>query len=170
MKSERPKYNELYREFLEIISDGKEHSVQEIRSIIAKKRNISPEALNILLDSGHNLFNNRVGWTATYLKKAGLIESHRRGFFNITDSGLEVLNTNEVVNNEFLMNYESFSYFKKGSLEEKDITNVEIEEQQTPQELIEIAIDELNNALSEQLLFEILKKDSDFFSVSHSIN
>ncbi len=163
MKNEIPKYNEMYREFLEIINDKNEHSINEIRNIIAKKRNLSIDALSTTLESGHNVFNNRVGWTATYLKKAGLINSSKRGIFCITDSGLEVLNSDVIINNEYLMNYESFANFKKGSSIENSIIDNQIEEQKTPQELIEIAIDELNKDLSDQLLSEILKKDSDFF-------
>lgn len=37
------------------------------------------------------VFDNRVGWARTYLVKAGLLESPRRGYFLLTPRGREVL-------------------------------------------------------------------------------
>lgn len=162
MINEIPKYNEMYNEFLEILEDKKEHTINEIRNIIARNRNISTDALNLTLESGYSLFNNRVGWTGTYLKKAGLIESNKRGIFCITNSGLNVLNKKIIITNEYLMNFKDFADFKKGN-KDSNINAPDTDEQKTPQELIEQAIDELNKDLSDQLLSEIIKRDSYFF-------
>ena len=34
---------------------------------------------------------NRVGWARTYLTKAGLLESPKRGYFQITQAGMEFI-------------------------------------------------------------------------------
>ncbi len=36
-------------------------------------------------------FNDRVSWASTYMKKAGLLASPKRGDYQITDRGLQVL-------------------------------------------------------------------------------
>ena len=52
---------------------------------IAQKLGLTPEERAELLPSGvQSLFSNRVHWAKTYLGKAGLIESTRRGHFRIT--------------------------------------------------------------------------------------
>lgn len=163
MKSEVPKYNKMYNDFLKILEDRQEHTIIEIRNIIANNRNLSTESLSVTLKTGKNLFQNRVGWTGTYLKKAGLIESSKRGIFSITELGLEVLNKNVKISNDYLMNFEKFVDFKKGKSDNSINLSSDIEEQQTPQELMEQAIDELNNDLSDQLLTEIIKTSSYFF-------
>jgi restriction system protein len=76
---------------------------------------LSDEERRKLLPSGQQaLFDNRVGWARTYQKKAGLIESTRRGYFRITQRGLEVLKQNpSKINIKFLMQFEEFREFKK---------------------------------------------------------
>jgi len=53
---------------------------------------LSIEERNELMPSGSQfVFANRVGWARTYLKQAGLLDSPRRGFFRITQRGLDLL-------------------------------------------------------------------------------
>ena len=161
-----PKYDEMYNDFLIILKDGKEHDIKEIRDMVAKSKKLTDEELKESLDSGKCKYFNRIGWTATYLKKAGLIISNKRGRFSITDEGYKVIKAKKNVDNEFLLGYESFRNFKerdservvlKENNESKD--NVEL----TPQENIEQAIQEINNELEDILEDEILKQSSDFF-------
>ena len=65
-----PKYNELYGAFLNELADGKIHSYKEIKPGIAKQLNLSEEELSEKIASGgQTIFENRVGWARTYLKK-----------------------------------------------------------------------------------------------------
>ena len=161
-----PKYDEMYNDFLMILSDEKEHDIKEIREEVAKIKKLTETDLKETLNSGKCKYFNRIGWTATYLKKAGLINSSRRGAFIITSEGKKIVNDKKEINNEFLLNYDSFKKFKDRDgeniiLKTKKISKEEIE--LTPQENIEKAIQEINNELEDNLLDEILKQSSDFF-------
>ena len=161
-----PKYDEMYNDFLMILSDEKEHDIKEIREKVAKIKKLTETDLKETLNSGKCKYFNRIGWTATYLKKAGLINSNRRGAFNITSEGKKIVNGKKEISNEFLLNYDSFKKFKDRDneniiLKTKKISREEIE--LTPQENIEKAIQEINNELEDNLLDEILKQSSDFF-------
>ena len=161
-----PKYDEMYNDFLMILSDEKEHDIKEIREKVAKIKKLTETDLKETLNSGKCKYFNRIGWTATYLKKAGLINSNRRGAFNITSEGKKIVNGKKEISNEFLLNYDSFKKFKDRDneniiLKTKKISRDEIE--LTPQENIEKAIQEINNELEDNLLDEILKQSSDFF-------
>lgn len=71
-----PKYDEMYREFLETLSDGQMHKISEIRDTLAITFHVSDDERKELLPSGKQpLFNNRVNWTASYLKQAGLAKT-----------------------------------------------------------------------------------------------
>src|SRR6266542_3892427 len=49
----------------------------------------------LMVASGNQaIFDNRVGWAKTYLKKAGLLDSPKRATFVITDVGLQTLAKN----------------------------------------------------------------------------
>ena len=107
-----PKYDEMYNDFLMILSDEKEHDIKEIREEVAKIKKLTETDLKETLNSGKCKYFNRIGWTATYLKKAGLINSNRRGAFNITSEGKRIVNDKKEISNEFLLIYDSFKKFK----------------------------------------------------------
>ena len=63
-----------------------------------------PDYQTIMLPSGQQtVFQNRVSWARTYLKKARLVESPKRGTVRITDRGMQILKSNpERVDADFL--------------------------------------------------------------------
>ena len=161
-----PKYDEMYNDFLEILKDEKIHEIREIRDTVAKKLKLTDEELGKVLNSGKNLFYNRIGWTGTYLKKAGLIYSPKRGSFVITKEGKKAYESNKKITNEYLLQYDEFTDFISpeniAALEnnEKELDEVQID--LTPQERIEKSIQEINNELEENLLEEIKKEPFTF--------
>lgn len=84
---------------------------------LAEKLALTPEERADLLPSGkQTLFSNRVHWAKTYLTKAGLLESTRRGYFKITPRGLQVVESKPGrVDVKFLSQFEEFKEFKERS-------------------------------------------------------
>ena len=90
-----PDYQSLMLPLLKLISDGQEHRYRDLIEDLASEFGVTDEDRKELLASGNQLvFDNRVGWAKTYLKKAGLLESPRRAIFVITEVGLETLASN----------------------------------------------------------------------------
>lgn len=90
-----PKYDEMYRAFLNCLADGQLHRSKEVKDTVAGAFSISEKERAELLPSGkQQLFDNRIGWTRTYLKKAGLVQSPSRGVYMITPAGRQVLDEN----------------------------------------------------------------------------
>lgn len=86
-----PKYDEMYRAFLDCLTDGQPHKSKEVKDTIAEVFHLSDEERAVLLPSGSGpVFDGRVGWTRTYLKKAGLIQSPSRGIFALTPAGKQM--------------------------------------------------------------------------------
>ncbi|MCD8354370.1 MAG: winged helix-turn-helix domain-containing protein [Clostridiales bacterium] len=93
-----PKYDELYRDFLDALADGETHSLSEIRKRISIARNMPAEDLQQLLPSGKKtVFADRVGWAGTYLHKAGLISRVSRGKYEITLEGKKLQQSADVL-------------------------------------------------------------------------
>ncbi len=65
--------------------------MQEVRDYCSSKFDLSEEDMRATIPSGGNLFCNRVSWTQTYLKKAGLIANPERAVVVITPLGEKVL-------------------------------------------------------------------------------
>lgn len=159
-----PKYNEIYREFLETLEDGVTHTMKEVRLEIGTKFKLTEDELSQMLPSGRqSVFDNRVGWCRTYLMKAELITSPVRARVMITGYGIKFLQTHEVICEDDLMRIPSFASFKKGSssVYKTDAgKNIDtISDEQTPQEVLEEAVEKLNDALASDLLKEILDMD-----------
>ncbi len=92
-----PDYQSLMLPLLKIAADGKEHTKREVLNRLADRFGLTEDERKELLPSGNQeVFDNRLGWARTYLKKAGLIRYPQRGHFQITDRGKTALAQNPV--------------------------------------------------------------------------
>ncbi|MBV8383426.1 MAG: winged helix-turn-helix domain-containing protein, partial [Planctomycetaceae bacterium] len=65
---------------LKLASDEQEHSFREAVKTLSTQFELSEQERQTLLSSGQQtVIANRVGWARTYMKKAGVLESTRRG-------------------------------------------------------------------------------------------
>ena len=66
-----PDYQSLMLPLLKLVSDKQEHKYRDLIEKLAIKFQITDEERKELLASGNQaIFDNRVGWAKTYLKKA----------------------------------------------------------------------------------------------------
>ncbi|MBE3128828.1 MAG: restriction endonuclease [Actinobacteria bacterium] len=156
-----PKYEEIMLPLLEFAKDNKEHQVREAYEYLSKKFKLTDEEIEELLPSGtQSLFENRVGWARTYLVKAGLLESKKRGYFNITKRGSAVLQENlKEINSEYLKRYPEFVDFNKSvrTPSGKD------KRDSTPFEIIENNFQLIRNNLANELLQKVKESNPRFF-------
>lgn len=153
-----PAYQPIMLPLLRLLEDGQEHSLRQVIDLLASQFNLTREEQHELLPSGQQpIFDNRVGWARTYLKKAGLIESTRRGFFRIADRGLEILSKNPPkIDAKFLEQFEGFREFVAPT-REKPTEPAETEDEQaiTPEEALANAHQNLRNELARELLEQL---------------
>jgi hypothetical protein len=76
---------------LKLARDSQPHTLGEAVDYLANEYRLSEDDRNQLLQSGQTRLYNRVGWSTTYLKKAGLLHALGPGRFQITARGREVL-------------------------------------------------------------------------------
>ena len=95
---------------LRLAGDGRGHRFGHAVETLATEFAITDEERAELLPSGTApLFDNRVGWARTYLKQAGLLHSAKRGVFQITERGRQLLGKQpKEINVELLDQYEEF--------------------------------------------------------------
>ena len=75
---------------LEIAAAGNEHHIREAMRNLADYFNPSEDEKKELLPSGmSSIFNSRVGWARTYLKKANPIKYTKRGYFHLNYAEFE---------------------------------------------------------------------------------
>ncbi len=150
--------------FMQLAGDKAEHSLREAIETLANGFKLTEQERQELLPSGQQeIFTNRVGWARTYLKKAGLIETTRRGFFKITERGLDVLKQKPAqINSKFLRQFEEFRTFQARREPNENIAD-EIEQPRTPQEALEQAYQSLRAELAAEILSQIKQSPPSLF-------
>ncbi len=152
-----PKFFEFFEGFLRAVQDEKLHAANEVREIIAQEMKISASDRAELLPSGkQSTFDNRVAWARTYLNKAGLIETPIRGKYRITSEGKKALASGEEINLKYLEKSEKFREFHNSTIPNTSDVS-EKEKAESPMELLDTAYQQVNSALSSQLMDEIMK-------------
>lgn len=98
---------------LTILSDGKKHSVYDCIKEVTKYFQLSDEEMKQLVPSGtQTIVANRTYWSLTYLKKSLLIQTEKRGVYEITERGRKLLKTNpKKIDKKLLSQYEEYRKF-----------------------------------------------------------
>ncbi|MGH8428553.1 MAG: restriction endonuclease [Gammaproteobacteria bacterium] len=155
-----PDYQSAMLPLLRFAGDRQEHPLREAIDALVDEFGLSDEQRKELLPSGlQAVFSNRVAWARTYLTKAGLLESTRRGYFRVTERGLQVLAERPSrVDVKFLERFTEFREFR--ALRHTRIGNrdsiVAAEESEiTPGEALESAYARLREDLAAELLQEV---------------
>ena len=164
-----PDYQSLMLPVL-IASTKGEVRVGPVVDELANQLGLSQEERTELLPSGkQTVIANRVHWAKLYLSKSQLVETTRRGHFQITERGRKVLQSPPPkIDNKFLDQFEEFRQFRERSIttEEKEneiAVGASADQKATPDETMRIAYRQIEDALIHDLLDRIRQAPPDFF-------
>ena len=163
-----PDYQSLMLPLLKLVADKQEHKYRDLIENLATEFQVTDEERKELLASGNQaIFDNRVGWAKTYLKKAGLLDSPKRATFVITQIGLDTLKKNpDRVDAKYLRQFPSFLEFQNASRNDNDseeeIVILETNEQ-TPEENLDKAYQRIRKSLASELLNRVVDLSPTFF-------
>jgi restriction system protein len=163
-----PDYQSLMLPVLSAALDG-EIRIGAVVERLVQKLGLTQEERAELLPSGKQmLFANRVHWAKTYLGKAGLIESTRRGHFKITARGRQVLESKPAhIDNNFLSQFEEFEKWRRSAQEAANIQDSAapaiVNQTETPDEIMRAAHRQIETSLAQELLDRIRSAPPDFF-------
>lgn len=161
-----PDYQSVMLPLLKYAGDKNEHHIRDAIEQLANEFDLTEEESKEFVPSGQQLtFDNRVSWAKTYLKKAGLVESTRRGYFRITERGVNVLEDRpDKINMKYLERYPEFTEFRNSSKSvSEESGDVQEYEESTPEELMGIGHRKLQNDLAYELLDNIKRCSPSFF-------
>lgn len=162
-----PKYNELYRPLLEYIRDGQARTTAELEEALARQFSLTDANRQERLSSGSLTFCNRIAWARTYLKKAGLVTSPKRGTVQITPEGKNAVDKPGLrIDNDFLATFPSFAEFQKGGQTATTAENRPsslAEDEDSPQDSLDRAYTRIRQTLAEDVLTEIMRQTPAFF-------
>lgn len=113
-----PEFEHFILPTLTVLSNGDLLSLDDIRSGVVRHFGFTQDELSETTRSGNNTkVNDRTTWALTYLRQAGLAESPKRAFAQITFAGLELLEEHPtLITRDFLyQKYPSFRDFQNRS-------------------------------------------------------
>lgn len=166
-----PDFQTLMLPTLKLLASGEPRPAAGVVEAIEGEFDLNEAERKQLLPSGRQtVIRNRIGWALTYMTKAGLCETVRRGISRITPRGREVLDARPVrIDIKFLRQFPEFVAFRETSHEKpggdvvgepgKASTPVEV----TPEESLESAYQRLRSALEAEVLDLVSSSSPAFF-------
>lgn len=158
-----PDFQSCFMPILKTLSERGLMTSRDLAAAISDHFGLSEVERRELLPSGNQeVINNRVGWAKTYLKKAGLVESPRKGQVAITAEGRKVLAANPAtLNVRFLKDgYEQFRAFHASKVRDaarpasEESSETQDENALTPEEQVE----QSHQTLRHELVADILER------------
>lgn len=152
-----PDFQTLMLPVLELLKNGNPVKLSDMVNIMSDKYNLTEEERNEWLPSKvQKTMYNRVAWAKQYLINSELIESPERGSFVITQKGLDVLDQKpNKIDLRFLKSLDN-----ENNIETKtEILDAHIEENKTPEELMENAQALYFESLQKELLAKVKQVD-----------
>ncbi len=161
-----PDFQSFFVPLLNAMDDGGEYALADVRKQVQSELQLSdPDVLEKLPSGTQTKFANRLAWAAVYFAKAGVLRRVRRGVFQITDRGKELLiEKHQKITSKILSRYPEFVEFHKGSADRsEDHAPNGKEGAQTPEEQLVASYEVLRQALAAELLDTVKKSSPSFF-------
>jgi len=152
---ELPKFNETFLPILEVLRDGNIIKGRELLEMVEKRfySKLPRDLLEKTTKSGDRLISNRIAWGKSYLKKGGLVHFPKRGYVQITEKGK--LEKAEDISLQRLQ--ENVIDFYEP--ENKNHTKNSIENNATPQDLIDMGFEQIESNTKNILLSKLKEID-----------
>jgi len=161
-----PDYQSLMRPVLECATQGP-RKISNVVDEISDNLQLTPEERQQLLPSGkQTTITNRIHWSRSYLKQAGLVRNIKRGWYELTERGRTILADETIkLNSKYLAQFDEFQEFRSRTTESQS-TKTAIEEEistNTPDESLQAAHKKLEDALAASLLDFVRTTSPAFF-------
>ena len=152
-----PDFQKLMLPFLEVIKDGRVYSTEQIVEMLRVHFGLTMEDMKLKVPNGNqSLFRNRIDWASNHLHQAGLVVSFLKGYYQITETGEQVLSQEQVkMDAAYLRKFDQFQLW--GSMFDTPQRLLEGErETELQNETPEIVIGKATVMLYQSLKFELL--------------
>ena len=161
-----PDFQSFFKPLLELAADNGEHSIGEARKVIAEKMNLDQETISERLPSGtQTKFGNRAAWAKSYFIQAKVLAATRRGCFQITKRGQELLSQgHDRIDIKVLEQYPEFVEFHTAGKNGTEVDKVEeVHSTETPEEVLQKAYGSIRSELAAEILSIVKSNSPSFF-------
>ena len=136
---------------------------------VAVAEKLTPEELALKTPKGTSIYRSRVHWAQAFLAQAGAVNRPQRGYLEITERGIELLEKNpqgfKAKKFREFADYANAWGRRNGSGEQTDELIETQDSEITPQERIESAVSEIENALAAEIVQRVRNLSPKFLEV-----
>lgn len=148
--------------------NGKMHRRENMEDV-AKAEKLSPDELAQKTPKGTGIFRSRVHWAQAFLAQAGAVSRPQRGYLEITERGLKLLEENpQGFKAKKFHDFPDYAdaWGGRNSIGEQNGDVVHTPESEvTPQERIESAVSEIEKALAAEIVQRVQNLSPKFLEV-----
>lgn len=156
-----PQFEDFLYPFLVALKNGN-LTTKEMRAKMIEHFGLTEEDCAIMTKGGNtNQLSDRIGWARQYFRRALFIDIPQRGTYKLTQRGKDYLANHTSLGIADLMDYPEFASYAKREVSKKESPS--IPEELTPIESLKSAYKLINDDISEELLYLVLKQSPQFF-------
>ena len=166
-----PTYDQLMLPLLRLAGANHASDLPTAEKLLAEEFHLDDQDRALMLPSGQQTaLRNRTGWASFYLMKAGLLVKPKRGYFEITQRGRDVLKSPpSSIDKAYLSTVPEFVEFLMGSTATSGAATQAVSvmasgsDSVTPDEALQGAYQQLRGELASQVLEKLLNVSPEFF-------
>lgn len=170
--ADMPTWEDLMIPTLRVLSDGVVRHKRDFQILVADEANLTDDQRTEMFPSGTQVkYQNRIGWGVSYLANVGALHRPKRGYYQITEAGIELLRRfpNRVTEHELEILAEDPSsalrVYQSGEARTKEKPALVKEEPSTlsPIEQVESGIARIEEEIAADLLGRLQGREPGFF-------
>ena len=158
-----PIFEKFLYPFLYSLKDG-ELTLKELREKLISHFNLSTDDIQIKTKSGNTTqFNDRIGWSRQYFRRALFIDIPKNGTYRITQRGLDFLKNHTDLTIDDLLEYPEYAAYNSSRKKKESKADGTSVADLTPTEQLEQAFDSIESDLAADLLSKVMEQSPAFF-------
>ena len=158
--------------FIPVLATLKQNGMMHRREnmeFVAKSEKLSPEDLALKTPRGTSIFRSRVHWAQAFLAQAGAVSRPQRGYLQITERGLKLLEENpQGFKAKKFHEFPDYANAWGGRNTDDGQSDQEVstpDSEVTPQERIETAVSEIERARAAEIVQRVQNLSPKFLEV-----
>ncbi|WP_228375062.1 restriction endonuclease [Demequina iriomotensis] len=163
---EVPRFDHFFRPVLLELERESPLRTRDVISRVADALRLTEAQRTAAIPSGQSRLDNRTTWACSYLYQAGALTKPRRGIYEITDRGRDLLRTRpDVIDVDDLLQFEEFREFQQRKRDTAAPTETvePAEGDSPPRERIESAIKAVDTEVAADLLRRLREREPRLF-------
>jgi restriction system protein len=156
-----PKHTEIRIPVLNYLKQNGTSSSKEMELPLANEFKLTEEEVSRMYESGNGpMFRDRISWALTYLGIADLVQRPKRGVYEITNTGIELLKKPNEIDVYIDKKVEEREKFKKGITNLLNAFEPVKQTKATPQEDLYQSYEKIKKSIIDEILDTVISKSS----------